>query len=313
MPYRLTAVLTSIVLMAAGGAVAQARTAPPTASGPHAPTGQPEGKAADEVTVVAVGDLVCAPGERRTKRRCRDADTADLTARIDPYRVIALGDLQYEVGRIGAFREAYDATWGKFKDITIPVPGNHEYNTRKARGYYTYFVDQQPGSPGYYVRKVGAWRVYALNSNCTKINCDAQLRWLRKDIKDHPVTCSLFATHHPRFSSGYHEEDVDVSGFFKVARRHHVEMFLSGHDHDYERFAPMNNARERRKNGVMQFVSGAGGSSHYDIGSPEKGSKYRNDTNYGVLQLTLKDGSFDYAFRGIGGATRDPGSRSCVS
>ena len=44
---------------------------------------------------MAVGDLVCAPGEPTTRTRCRDAETAALTQLLDPDRVVVLGDAQY--------------------------------------------------------------------------------------------------------------------------------------------------------------------------------------------------------------------------
>jgi hypothetical protein len=100
--------------------------------------------------------------------------------------------------------------------------------------------------------------------------------------------------------------------FFRVAFRHHVDLVLAGHDHDYERFRPMNHKGELRKRGVSEFVSGGGGRSHYPADGDVRGSAYVDDNTFGVLRLVLRPKSFDYGFRGIDGTHQDAGSRSCV-
>ncbi len=263
------------------------------------------------VTVVAVGDIACLPGQARTTTRCRQADTAALTRRLDPDAVLALGDLQYEDGRLSDFRQSYDDSWGRLKRRTHPLPGNHEYNTRGAAGYYRYFARRQPGAPGYYLRTLGAWKVYLLNSNCSKIDCRREHRWLRRALDANPGQCSLFALHHPRYSSGEHGSQAGMRRFFAIADNHGVEMILSGHDHHYERFARMDADGQLRKRGVIQFVSGAGGKSHYSVTGRARGSRFVDDDTYGVLRLTLAPRSYGWAYTTVAGATPDTGSRSC--
>jgi 3',5'-cyclic AMP phosphodiesterase CpdA len=262
--------------------------------------------------VVAVGDIACAPGARRTRAGCRQGDTARLTRRLDSDAVIALGDLQYDMGSLRAFRRSYARSWGSLRDITHPVPGNHEYLTRRAAGYYRYFRGRQPGQPGWYAVNLGRWRAYLLNSNCTRVDCAAEAAWLRRDLADHPRTCSLIATHHPRYSSGTkHGSDPRLRGFFRIAFRHRVELFLSGHDHDYERFRPLDHAGRRVARGVVQIVSGTGGKSLYRLGRRPPASVHAEDGRFGVLHLTLKPGSYDLAFKTTGGKTPDSASRRC--
>jgi len=55
------------------------------------------------------------------------------------------------------------------KDITRPVPGNHEYHSVGAGGYFEYFADQMRRR-AYYAWNAGAWRMYALNC---EIDCGA--------------------------------------------------------------------------------------------------------------------------------------------
>ena len=151
------------------------------------------------VKIVAVGDIACPASEPTTSRNCREAQTARLTKRLAPKRVLALGDLQYSRGTATEFRNSYAKSWGSLKSITQPLPGNHEYESRGAAGYYSYF-DQK--APGYYAWNAGTWRIYNLNSNCDKINCEAEETWLRKDLDNNPHKCTIVAMHHPRWSSG---------------------------------------------------------------------------------------------------------------
>jgi 3',5'-cyclic AMP phosphodiesterase CpdA len=275
-------------------------------------SGSPARAAADPVVVVAVGDIACTPGATRTATRCQQARTAKLATALKPDAVLALGDLQYETGSLRGFRRSYADSWGRLRRKTYPIPGNHEYQTAGARGYYTYFDARQPGAPGYYAFDLADWRVYALNSNCAEIHCASEYAWLREDLAANPRACSLFTMHHPRFSSGReHGSDQGMSTFFRIAQRHDVDLILAGHDHDYERFRRMKADGTVSRKGVLSFVSGAGGKSLYPFGTVEDGSAYRLDDSFGVLRLALRPDRFRFAFKDVDGTTPDKGTRAC--
>ena len=270
------------------------------------------GVEAGEVRVVAVGDIVCPPHWETTDTTCRHAETAELTERLAPDAVIPLGDLQYQAGTLSAFESEYGPTWGALKDITLPIPGNHEYRTAGASGYFSYFSDRPTGAKGYYSRMLGDWRAYLLNTNCSKIDCAAQRRWLSRSLTERPATCTLFATHHPRFSSGEHGSQTFLRSFMRIGVKHRVDLLLSGHDHHYERFRRSDaDGYPAPSTGFFQFVSGGGGKNHYAANTPTTGSLAIDDDHFGVLELTLRPGEFGFAFRTIDGATPDQGVRTC--
>lgn len=258
--------------------------------------------------VVAAGDISCTPGQATTETTCRDADTAELVQSYDPKLVLGLGDLQYEYGTLAAFRQAYAETWGAFKSITRPVPGNHEYYTAGAAGYYDYFDRTRPG---YYAFDVGRWRVYALNSNCAHVSCDREARWLDRKMTERPRRCTAITMHHPRYSSGTHGSTTTVRRLWRVALEHGTDLALAGHDHHYERFRRMNAAGGFSRTGIMSFVSGAGGRSHYSIKDVRRGSVVRDDDSFGALALTLGQGRFAWEYQTVDGTVVDSGTARC--
>ena len=266
----------------------------------------------ERVEVVAVGDIACYPGAPVTAKTCRQDRTAQLTKRIDPEAVLALGDLQYEEGKLWAFNNSYDTSWGDLRSITYPTPGNHEYRTDGAEDYYTYFANRTPDAPGYYAFDLGKWRAYSINGNCDEISCDRQAAWLKDDLEANPTKCSLITTHFPRYSTGKHGDSTFMQRFYRIALRHRVDVMLAGHDHHYERFQPMNHRGGVVKRGVVQFVSGGGGKSHYAADGEATGSAYVEDDTFGVLRLVLGPDSYRYGFRGIDGSSQDNGTRSCA-
>jgi hypothetical protein len=265
------------------------------------------------VKVVAVGDIACPPGKRPTATTCRQGATRRIASSLAPANVIALGDLQYQKGSYRGFTHAYAKSWGKLRGITSPVAGNHEYYTPGARGYYRYFKTRQPGRPGYYRQEINGWQLYVLNSNCSQVSCAVERTWLDQEMSAHPSTCAIIATHHPRFSSGgEHGSSRAMQPFWQIAYAHGVDIALSGHDHDYERFAPMNpDGGLDNGRGIRQFVSGAGGRSLYPKGTTVPGSESFLNTAFGVLELTLHATTYDWRFVDTAGQVRDSGSWHC--
>ena len=125
-------------------------------------TGRTQPKAEIEVfTLVGAGDIAS----------CGDLLGAEATAALIeeiPGTVFAAGDLVYDRGTIGEFQNCYEPTWGKFKNRTMPAPGNHEYNGSSASGYFQYW-GERAGEPskGYYSYDLGGWHVVVLNTNCS--------------------------------------------------------------------------------------------------------------------------------------------------
>ena len=264
----------------------------------------------DATVVVAVGDIACGVNERGNGSAdvCQHGATADLAAKLEPDAVLLLGDLQYPRGEYENFMGAYDKTWGRLKDRSFPAPGNHEYSTRGADGYFRYWGDRAgPSRRGWYSAEIGGWKVIALNSSCSAVGCgpgSAQEQWLRRELAGTTKKCTLAFWHHPRYSSGLHGSDSSVEPLWAALAEAGADVVLAGHDHHYERLA--------HKDGLRSFIVGTGGKSLYPVINPLPGSEVHSDSNYGVLELRLDDDAYAWEFHAVGGDPfTDTGSDRC--
>jgi hypothetical protein len=277
---------------------------------PQRPPQPPSGN-----VIVAAGDIANCAGEG-------DEATARLVGSIDGATVLTLGDEAYPDGSAQDFEQCYEPSWGQFKERTRPAPGNHEYETEGASAYFDYF-GKAAGDPddGYYSYDLGAWHIVALNSNCgeAEIRCgpgSAQTKWLKEDLgaNSDEEQCTLAYMHHPRFSSGEkHGNTHYVKPLWEALYEAGADVVLSGHEHNYERFAPQDpKGRADPERGIREFVVGTGGKSHYPIVNPIANSEVQNDETYGVLKLTLHPHSYEWEFVPVEGSTfTDSGVGRC--
>jgi 3',5'-cyclic AMP phosphodiesterase CpdA len=278
----------------------------------------PSSAPAGGVTVYAVGDIArCAYPDPKYSAAAGTAATVAAGLASDPQAVVlTLGDNTYPVGAMKEFTHCYDPTWGRFKDRTWPSPGNHEYYTRGAVPYFRYFGER--AGRGYYSIEIGSWHVVSLDSNLAPGPQAAQIDWLRKDLASHPARCTLAFWHHPLYSSGGHGSIPQMHEAWELLVRAGAELVLSGHDHDYERFAPQDaDGRLDREHGIRQFVVGTGGAYPTPFLLTVKHSEVRDASRTGVLRLRLRDGGYDWEFiessrvTTLGVAPPDRGSGVC--
>ncbi len=302
------ALVTVVVLLGAGAGLAALRR-----------TGAPTGL---EVVVAAVGDMACSASSAPDGQSidgpalCVHGAVSDAVIAARPSVLLALGDMQYEDGAPGAW-DPYDRTYGRLRAITRPVPGNHEYLTPGATGYFSYFGDLAgPAERGYYGFAIGSWYGVALNSECSDVggcgDSSPQVAWLRRELAEHPARCTLAYWHIPRFSSGHHGDHDSYATFWRVLTEYGVDVVLNGHDHNYERFAPLTADGVRDdNNGIRSFVVGTGGRNLRPAHAPREGSERLIDDTFGFLALKLRGDGYTWSFVSIDGAMLDGGEDRC--
>jgi hypothetical protein len=284
-------------------------TPAPTKSATATPI--PPASSGDSAVLYAAGDIVS----------CDRTDDEAVSKLLDNTNgtIAVLGDNVYESGTAAEYANCYDPSWGRHKARTRPAVGNHEYLSTNAAPYFAYF-GAAAGDPtkGYYSYDLGDWHVVVLNSNCSKVKCDpssAQYQWLQSDLKNHPNSCTLAYYHHPAYSSGVHGNNASSAPLWQALYAGGVELVLNGHDHIYERFAPMDgNGNRDTTYGMREFIVGTGGKNHTTISAAQPNSEVRNTDTFGVLRLTLHSGSYEWQFVPVPGKTfGDSGTGKCHS
>jgi hypothetical protein len=278
--------------------------------------------AARPVVVVAAGDIACRPGRPPTPTTCRQMYTAALIGRLHPSAVLALGDLAYQAGTQPGFDHSYAPSWGRFKSITHPVPGNHEYGTPGAAGYFGYFrARATPLQPwcrawctAHYSYTIGSWHVVALKTRCSEnsgrcVGIAAEAAWLERDLRAHHASCTLAYMHNPLFSGGFGATPA-VRPLWRVMQAHGVDLVLTGHAHNYQRFVARTSLGVPSARGITEIIAGTGGAGvHTLAATPHQAARINH--RFGVVRLGLGRGHWTSQFVTPAGVVLDRAAGTC--
>jgi acid phosphatase type 7 len=276
--------------------------------------GDDGGEAAGSHVLLAAGDIAECENQG-------DEATAEILARFPDATIQTLGDNAYPRGTSTDFDACYGPSWGRYKERTWAASGNHDHSTKDAQGYSDYFGSRAgPFDKYYYSYDLGSWHIVVLNGDCWRIEgCevgDPQVQWLRDDLTAHPSLCTLAVAHRPPFSSGRYGEPSDtrrVQPIWQSLYEQGVELFLTAHEHSYERFAPMNAAGDADENGTLLVVVGTGGGNLRPFRNPPlTTTESRSADAWGVLELDLRPDGYDFEFLPVAGKSfTDSGSGVC--
>jgi acid phosphatase type 7 len=304
-----------------GDASTGATTSPP-ASGTAGPSGDPSPlPSASEASTPAPTPVPDAVLVGAGDIAGCDWDTDEATAALlDDIEgtIFTAGDNVYPEGTDETFDECFDPSWGRHLDRIRPAPGNHDWQTGSLDAYLDYFGEaavNEDGDP-WYAYDLGAWRIIVLDSDCEDAeDCGPesdQGRWLADELATTTARCTLAIWHVPRYSSGFHGDDTDVQPLWDALYEAGADVIVNGHDHDYERFAPLDaNGDEDRERGMRQFIVGTGGVALREFEEPAPHSELRLGVTQGVIAFTLKDGGYEWSWIPTEGDVGDRGSATC--
>ena len=238
-----------------------------------------------------------------------------------PGRILALGDLAYLQGTAADFANCFDPAWGMHKARIHPISGNHEWHEAGAQPYFDYF-GAAAGTPGegWYSFDVGNWHLVGVQGDCNEFpgGCGAsspQGLWLQADLAANSKPCTLVFTHFPRFNSIF-DDGIDETQleFWQIYYQYGVDVVLTAHAHNYERYARQNPAGGAEPTrGIREFVVGTGGRGLSDpvVNLPNR--EVQQSEAFGVLRLALGETSYAWEFHSAGPAAfTDSGSEECV-
>ena len=221
--------------------------------------------------------------------------------RID--RFLYLGDV-YETGTEAEFNSNYAPAFGSLAPITAPTIGNHEYANR-AGGYLPYWQRVRGRMPPpWYAISASGWQLISLDSNAERGAGSPQVLWLARKLRRSPRfgSCRIAFMHHPRYSAGLHGDDATMTTLWEsLAGR--ASLLLTGHDHDYQRFLPLN--------GLTEIVAGSGGHSSYPVRADSR-LAFADAADTGGVRIKLRDRVAALRFVAADGRTLDSSEVSCT-
>ena len=271
----------------------------------------PTAAATAPVLVSVAGDIACATtiasynNGDGTATQCRQKYTSNLILNSDA--VWTLGDHTYPTATLPQLNAVYEPTWGRMKSVTYPTPGDHDYGSIKAAGYFSYFGNVAP----YYSFDLGGWHVVSLNSEIDHTAGSAQVAWLQQDLASTSATCIAAFWSAPRWTSGPKAPgDPTYDPFWQALYAVHADLALGGDTHNYERFAKLAPGGTPAADGIRQFVVGTGGRNLVGFPHVQPNSQTRKKS-FGVLQLTLTEGSYSWSFVNEANTSLDSGSETC--
>ncbi len=269
-------------------------------TGTPAAAGQP-------FVVAATGDA--AGGEPNA------ASVTNLISSMNPNLFLYIGDV-YEKGSVAEFFNWYAPTtfFGRFKSITNPTVGNHDYSTGSAAAYFDYWDNV----PDYYSVNAGGWHIISLNSYDQFIAVDPtspQYQWLEQDLAANTNPCTIAFFHHPYLSIGPEGGRPAMADIWNLMAQNGVDIVLNGHDHEYQRWVPMGAFGVPSPTGITQFIVGTGGHSIQTISASDPRVAFSYDTApaaYGALKLQLYGNSAIYSYMNMNGSVLDSGLVQCT-
>lgn len=265
----------------------------------------------DPLIVAATGDG--ASGEANA------GNVVNLISSWNPNLFLYLGDV-YDAGSKTEFYNWYGhgaSFYDKFRAITNPTVGNHEYynNNGQAPGYMNYW-----GSPPhYYSFNVHGWHFISIDSNLENAPTGAGspvYQWLKNDLATDNTACTLAYWHIPLYNVGKEPAGVNMKDIWALLVQNKADLVLTGHDHDYQRWVPLNASGLPASNGVTQFVVGTGGHGiqTFVTSDTRLAAGFDSTTSpmpFGALRLKLYATQAVYEYITIAGTVLDSGTIAC--
>jgi len=262
---------------------------------------QPKSAGGAPLNIVAIGDG--AGGLTGA------TNVGNLASSLNPDLFLYLGDV-YNSGTYTEFYNYYEPTLGALKNRTNPVPGNHE-SGNSFRGYRDYW---DISSQHYYSFDAGGWHFIGLDSTTQYGQTSpgtAQYNWLVQDLASNNATCTLVFFHHPRFGLGGTSGNDYLQDIWKLLYDEGVDVVLTGHEHNYHRWLPMDDNGNVVPDGMLQYVVGTGGHTLMGFHHADERVATRIRNQDGVLQLTLGATGATSRFIATDGTVNDQASFNC--
>jgi hypothetical protein len=300
-------------------------TAAPTKS----PTATPQPSGGNDPIIFFNGDLVSGSSVARAQQVVTLIKNLMSQHSGSQMLVASIGDNEQESApTLANYQQYFGTTYGTFVSMGIfkQVRGNHDVqDTGHGAAYATYFGSNShldANGLTNYSYNLGTWHIIGLDELNGSVNANS-LAFLKSDLAANSGNkCQIVYWHVPTYSSGAsHGDSTGLKPLNQAEYDAGVDIQLNGHDHDYQRFYPLNpsGVRDDAK-GITTFIDGIGGE---DSRSGSKTSiaqaasavyldAFGSNHAIGVVMFTLHSSSADYALYDANtGSILDQGTINC--
>lgn len=165
-----------------------------------------------------------------------------------PFSIALLtGDNIYSEGEIEKVSDAFERPYADLLKEGVKfyaALGNHDFQTNQGEDEIAYSGYNM--SARYYTFTEQSVQFFALDTNLAEVEDGGgqawkdQLQWLRAELARSPALWKIVFAHHPVYSSGYHgSSTVLIESLTPIFAEYGVQLYLNGHDHNYERTKPI--------------------------------------------------------------------------
>jgi 3',5'-cyclic AMP phosphodiesterase CpdA len=274
--------LAAVVLLVAGAACGGPEEGPPQAE----PMGAPS------FSLVVLGDF-------GAKTRVEEEISEAIELWVDSHgadAIVTTGDNVYPYGSQEFLEFSWARPFGWVDEDELPVYptlGNHDVDADDGEAVMEYF--DMPGR--YYSVTFGNADVFLLDG--TRASDAEQLAWLEDGLASSQARWQIAVTHFPPYSCSRKGGDAAaLENFVPLFSEYGVDLVLSGHEHNYQRFLI---------DGDTYVITGGGGDDLYGIHEECEGPLpvAGNDTDYHYMVVEGNDSRIQLTAVALEGHTID--------
>ncbi|MCS5690716.1 metallophosphoesterase [Cyanobium sp. FGCU-6] len=175
--------------------------------------------------------------------------------RRDPVDLVLMGgDNIYPSGDLALVEATFNRPYRELLAAGVPfhaVLGNHDIRTGNGNPQVAYPPFGMKGR--WYSLRRGPVAFFLLDTN-VNAPWQHQLPWLKRELAASDAPWKVVVGHHPLYSSGlYGNDPAAIARLAPLFRRHGVQLYINGHDHNYERSKPLQ--------GTTYLTVGGGGAT----------------------------------------------------
>ena len=195
-----------------------------------------------------------------------------------PYKLVVLaGDNIYNDGEIEKINAVFERPYQELLKQGVKFQaclGNHDIRTDNGEPQVRYPGFNMQGR--YYTFGQDLVQFFALDTN-HNADWKAQLTWLDKELSRSKAPWKIVFGHHQIYSSGHYGLNQPfIKTLSPIFQKHGVQLYINGHDHDYE--------RTRSINGTTYLTCGAGAGTR-PVGASAWTARAKSELSFAAFDL----------------------------